>query len=74
LDVEIAPGIVGSVSDRDANPEDYEIGEKIEVTIRSADFRTRRLRLTTMHAASTFSSTSFAPLGAELKIPTNEES
>ena len=72
LEVEIAPGIVGSVSDRDANPEDYEIGETVEVTIRSADFRTRRVRLSTMHAASTFSSTSFAPLGAELKIPTND--
>lgn len=76
LEVEIAPGIVGSVSDRDANPDEYEIGESLEVTIRSADFRARRVRLSTAHAAAaTFSSSnSFAPLGAELKIPTSDES
>ncbi|MFN2448730.1 MAG: S1 RNA-binding domain-containing protein [Candidatus Baltobacteraceae bacterium] len=73
LEVEIAPGIIGSVSDREANPEEYEIGETVEVTIRSADYRTRRVRLSTMHSAQTFSSTSFAPLGAELKIPIDEQ-
>jgi small subunit ribosomal protein S1 len=75
LEVEIAPGIVGSVSDRDANPDEYAIGESVEVTIRSADFRTRRLRLSTSSAAaaSFSSSTSFAPLGAELKIPTTNQ-
>lgn len=76
LDVEIAPGIVGSVSDREANPDEYEIGETVEVTVRNADFRGRRLRLSLAHVAATFtsaSSNSFAPLGAELKIPTRPE-
>jgi phosphinothricin acetyltransferase len=69
LEVEIAPGIVGSISDRDADPADYEIGETIEVTVRSVDFRGRRLRLTTPHSAASFTSTSFAPLGVELTKP-----
>ena len=68
LDVEIAPGVTGSISDREVNPEDYEIGETIEVTVRSIDFRNRRLRLGNPHAAAAAqrSSTSFAPLGVEL--------
>jgi ribosomal protein S1 len=68
LDIEIAPGITGSISDREVNPEDYEIGETIEVTVRSIDFRNRRLRLGSPHtaAAAQQSSTSFAPLGVEL--------
>jgi predicted RNA-binding protein with RPS1 domain len=65
--VEIAPGVTGTLSDRDANPEEYEIGEAIEVTVRSVDFRNRRIRLGTPHSASSFSSSSFAPLGTELK-------
>ena len=70
LDVELAPGVTGSISDREVNPEDYEIGETIEVTVRSIDFRNRRLRLGSPHtaAASQQSSTSFAPLGAELGL------
>jgi small subunit ribosomal protein S1 len=70
LDVEIAPGVTGSISDREVNPEDYEIGETIEVTVRSIDFRNRRLRLGNPHAAaaSRQSSTAFAPLGAELGL------
>ncbi|MBV9271959.1 MAG: S1 RNA-binding domain-containing protein [Candidatus Eremiobacteraeota bacterium] len=68
LQVEIAPGVVGSISDREANPEDYEIGEAVEVSVRSVDWRGRRLRLSTMHhAAQTISSSGFAPLGEELK-------
>jgi small subunit ribosomal protein S1 len=68
LDVEIAPNVVGSVSDRDANPDEYAIGETIEVTVRFADHRNRRLRLTTMHSAAAHASPSgFAPLGVELK-------
>lgn len=68
LQVEIAPGVIGSISDREANPEDYEIGEAVEVSVRSVDWRGRRLRLSTMHhAAQSFSSSGFAPLGEELK-------
>jgi small subunit ribosomal protein S1 len=68
LDVEIAPGITGSISDREVNPEDYEIGETIEVTVRSVDFRNRRLRLGNPHAAAAAArtTTGFAPLGVEL--------
>ncbi|HZZ64067.1 MAG TPA: S1 RNA-binding domain-containing protein [Candidatus Baltobacteraceae bacterium] len=74
LEVEVAPGIVGTLSDRDADPQDYEIGETIEVAIRSVDIRGRRLRLTTPHSAASFSSTSFAPLGVELtnRSPDNQ--
>jgi small subunit ribosomal protein S1 len=70
LDVEIAPGIIGSIGDREVNPEDYEVGETIEVTVRSIDFRNRRLRLGNPHAAAVAqqSATAFAPLGAELGI------
>jgi small subunit ribosomal protein S1 len=68
LQVEVAPGVVGSISDREANPEDYEMGETVEVSIRSVDWRQRRLRLSTMHhATQSFSSTGFAPLGEELR-------
>ncbi len=76
LDVEVAPGIVGSISDREANPDEYEIGETVEVTVRNADFRARRLRLSLAHTAAVTmtSSTSFAPLGAELRIPTSDQS
>ena len=71
LQVEIAPGVIGTVRESDANPADYEIGEAIEVAVRSVDRRTRRIVLTTMHGAAampTTSSTSsgFAPLGVEL--------
>lgn len=66
LEVEIADGVVGTIGERDANPEDYEIGEKVEVTVRSVDYRNRRLRLSLPHSAATFSSGSFAPLGVEL--------
>lgn len=70
LDVELAPGVTGSIGDREVNPEDYEIGETIEVVVRSIDFRNRRLRLGSPHtaAAAQQSSTSFAPLGAELGL------
>ena len=67
LKIEIAPGIVGVVSENEAIPSDYEIGEKVEVSVRSLDPRTRKLRLSTMHATPSFESGSFAPLGAELK-------
>ena len=66
LTIEIAPGVVGTLGDREANPEEYEIGESVEVSIRSVDYRNRRLRLSTPHSAATFSSSSFAPLGVEL--------
>ncbi len=66
LEVEIAPGVVGTISDRDANPEDYEVGETLEVSVRSVDFRGRRIRLGMPHSAASFSPTSFAPLGVEL--------
>jgi small subunit ribosomal protein S1 len=66
LIVEIAPGVTGSLSDRDANPDEYEIGEKVEVTVRSVDYRQRRIRLGVPHSAAAFSPSGFAPLGAEL--------
>ena len=66
LTVEIAPGVVGSLDEREANPDEYEIGETIEVSVRSADHRNRRLRLRTPHSATSFTSSSFAPLGVEL--------
>ena len=68
LQVEIAPGVVGSISDREADPAEYEIGEAVEVTVRNVDYRNRRIRLSTMHVAQTFSSTGFAPLGKELGV------
>ena len=67
LEVQIAEGVVGTIGERDANPADYEIGEKVEVTVRTVDFRNRRLRLSLPHSAATFSSGSFAPLGVELR-------
>ena len=67
LTVEVAPGIVGNISDREADPADYTIGEKVEVTIRSLDMRARRLRLSVLHGTPAMSSTGFAPLGQELR-------
>lgn len=66
LEVALADGVVGTIGERDANPQDYEIGEKVEVTVRTVDYRNRRLRLSLPHSAATFSSGSFAPLGVEL--------
>lgn len=66
LEIALAEGVVGTIGERDANPQDYEIGEKVEVTVRAVDYRNRRLRLTLPHSAATFSSGSFAPLGVEL--------
>ena len=72
LQVEIAPGIVGMVRESDADPAQYEIGEEIEVAVRSADRATRRIVLTTMHGAAaqaqatSATSSGFAPLGVEL--------
>lgn len=66
LEIELAPGVVGSLGERDANPDDYAIGEAVEVSVRNVDYRNRRIRLGTPHSAASFSSTSFAPLGVEL--------
>ena len=72
LQVELAPGIVGTVRESDANPADYEVGEAIEVMVRSADRATRRINLTTMHGAAEAAATTaksitgFASLGEEL--------
>jgi predicted RNA-binding protein with RPS1 domain len=70
LQVEIAPGIVGTVRESDADPAQYEIGEAIEVTVRRADRATRRITLSTMNAATAMpppsNSGGFAPLGVEL--------
>ena len=69
LQVEIAPGIVGSIREGDADPADYEVGESIEVLVRRVDRATRRITLTTLHGAAAVpppSSTGFAPLGVEL--------
>lgn len=69
LQVEIAPGLVGSVRESDADPAEYEIGEAIEVAVRYVDRRTRRVVLTTLYGAATVAplSTGFAPLGEELR-------
>jgi small subunit ribosomal protein S1 len=70
LMVEIAPGVVGSVRENDADPAQYEIGEAIEVSVRFVDRRTRRITLTTLHAADVSTrpptGSGFAPLGIEL--------
>ncbi len=66
LTIEIAPGVSGTLGDREADPSDYEIGEKVEVSIRNVDYRNRRIRLSTPHAAQSFTSGGFAPLGTEL--------
>jgi small subunit ribosomal protein S1 len=75
LRVEIAPGLVGAVRESDANPADYEIGEKLEVVVRFVDRRTRRISLTLphiqqesvpQHQQSYQTSSGFAPLGIEL--------
>jgi predicted RNA-binding protein with RPS1 domain len=71
LQVELAPGVVGSVRENDANPADYEIGEAIEVIVRRVDRATRRITLSTANAIPDApqqqqTSTGFAPLGIEL--------
>ncbi len=81
LIVEIAPGVTGSVRTDEANPADYELGEAIEVTVRSVDRVRRRINLTTMQAAAaaaaataaaaaapqtSMTASGFAPLGIEL--------
>jgi ribosomal protein S1 len=75
LRVEIAPGLVGAVRESDANPADYEIGEKLEVVVRFVDRRTRRISLTLphiqqestpQHQTTYQTSSGFAPLGVEL--------
>ena len=69
LQVEIAPGVIGSVRESDADPNDYAIGEAIEVSVRSIDRRNRRITLTTLHGANVAAapSSGFAPLGIELR-------
>ncbi|MEA2718344.1 MAG: small subunit ribosomal protein, partial [Candidatus Eremiobacteraeota bacterium] len=52
LQVELAPGVVGSIRESDADPADYELGEAIEVLVRRVDRATRRITLTTMHGAA----------------------
>ncbi len=70
LQVEIAPGVVGTIRESDADPADYEIGEAVEVSVRFADRRTRRITLTTMHGSAAAptqpTASGFAPLGVEL--------
>ena len=72
LQVELAPGVIGTVRENDANPADYEIGESIEVAVRSIDRKTRRINLTTLHGAAAEAASpqahaaGFAPLGVEL--------
>jgi DNA-directed RNA polymerase subunit E'/Rpb7 len=69
LEIEIAPGVIGSVRDTDADPAQYEIGETVEVSIRFVDRRNRRIVLTTLHGAAAVAppSTGFASLGEELR-------
>jgi len=69
LQIELAPGIVGSVREGDANPADYTIGETVEVKVRNVDRKRRSITVTTADAAAVYaqSSSGFAPLGIELK-------
>jgi small subunit ribosomal protein S1 len=69
LQIELAPGIVGSIRDGDANPADYTIGETVEVKVRNVDRKRRSITVTTADAAAVYaqSSSGFAPLGIELK-------
>jgi hypothetical protein len=55
--------------DSDADPADYEIGETVEVSVRTVDRRARRLTLATPYAAEAARAPSngFAPLGEELR-------
>ncbi len=78
LTVEIAPGVSGNVREDEINPDDYAIGETVEVSVRNVDRVRRRINLTTLHgaqataiasAAPSSSSSGFAPLGAELLNP-----
>ena len=69
LQVELAPGVIGSIREGDADPADYEIGEAIEVLVRRVDRATRRITLTTLHATAALpapTASGFAPLGIEL--------
>jgi predicted RNA-binding protein with RPS1 domain len=71
LQVELAPGVVGSLRENDVNPADYEIGEAIEVTVRRVDRATRRITLSPVNAMpepqpQQQTSSGFAPLGVEL--------
>ena len=73
LIVEIAPGVTGAVRADEVNPADYELGEAIEVTVRSVDRVRRRVVLSTLQAATAaaapqmqMTSSGFAPLGVEL--------
>jgi len=68
LQIELAPGIVASVREGDANPADYTIGESVEVKVRNVDRKRRSITVTTADAATVYaqSSSGFAPLGIEL--------
>jgi len=68
LVVEIAPGVTGTVREGDADPAQYEIGETVEVAVRTVDRRNRRIGLSTANAAAAAmpQRTGFAPLGEEL--------
>ena len=73
LIVEIAPGVTGAVRGDEVNPADYELGEAIEVTVRSVDRVRRRIVLSTLQATTAaaapqmqMTSSGFAPLGVEL--------
>ena len=73
LSIEIAPGVVGIMRDSDADPADYELGETVEVSVRTVDRRARRLTFGTPYAAAATqaSSSGFAPLGLELRRSQN---
>jgi len=68
LQIELAPGIIGSLREGDANPADYTIGETVEVKVRNVDRKRRSITVTTADAAAVYaqSSSGFAPLGIEL--------
>ncbi|GAC1310286.1 MAG: hypothetical protein NVSMB19_24440 [Vulcanimicrobiaceae bacterium] len=68
LRVELASGVVGTIRDSDADPNDYELGEAIEVTVRYVDRRNRRIRLGTVLGddVRVAATGAFAPLGREL--------
>jgi small subunit ribosomal protein S1 len=70
LAIEIAPGVVGTMREADADPADYALGELVEVTIRTVDRRSRRLSFALPYAEAAMHASAgggFAPLGAELQ-------
>ncbi len=61
LSVEIAPDVVGYVREDEINPDDYAIGETVEVSVRNVDRVRRRITLTTLHGMAAVQTSSGPP-------------